>query len=894
MKYILIMALLFALPLFAVDSGDIRFLLDKEQFDILKKHESYIESLADGSLEDLQLALEYAQRSEEEELALLCHKKLALGHHSLKDALTWLKMAKDAGADSLAFEEMQEQVKREFPAEADRIILDYYLLGTPEEEYLEQIRLLEDYNPLIEELAKSWMDEISVERSDTLAVAMLDRFEHHFPRSRWMQMAYYYRLYHLSQAEMFEDMRSLIREKGDSSSEFQYISSLYLMSPTYRKTLSTQENTLLLEETVALLDPALENAGSGESHKVLYREYSPADWESTLELARVKAHYYLFLSTRGLHGDEEDLFALASRPDTLLTTLMQEIQGINFPDNDRGELAELHYWRGRIQALYGNHKSLEAAARNFTQALVLGAPRKKYDEPCLQALVVIKEKLGVEKELMQWCRKLAGYEGIIFEEHPFGEKRHTRVAIGDYDNDGYNDLLFNGKFLYHNDAGREFTAVTDTTSLDRLNSTGGLWADFNRDGKLDFVATSLAADGNGEALMKNQDGKRFVKVNERAGNIDDGYPTEGAAWIDTELLAYPDLYLANYEKWQVQQGYPDLFWQNRGGYFTDSSKSLGFWTPDYADEPGLAGRGVSPADFDNDGQQEILVTNYRLNRNFCWDLSDTLYVDVAALHGLAGDYTDGYYGHSIGADWGDYDNDGDLDLFIANLAHPRYIEFSDVSQLLRNDGPSIRVVGADTLHFIQFTDVTREAGITYDELHSDPLWLDVDNDGFLDLFITSVYANDRSYLYRNNADGTFSDITFLSGARIYNGWGNATADLDRDGLTDLVVGSGNGTKILLNRTPTQNQSLFVKPIWKNNRIVLVDEPHNYYRFPNSPAFGTRVVVELRSPDGSRYRLFRELSSAKGTTSQNSQELHFGLGQSKVLSIERVDYEKDQD
>lgn len=893
MKYILIIALLFTLPLLAVDSGDIRFLLDKEQFDILRKHENYIESLADGSLEDLQLALEYAERAGEEELALACHKKLALGHQSLKDALTWLKMAQDAGADSLAFEEMKAQVEQEFSSEADRIILDYYFEGTPEDEYLEKIRQLEAYNPIIEELAKSWMDEISVERSDTLAVAMLDRFEHHFPRSRWAQMAYYYRLYHLSQAERFGDMQSLIREKGDSSPEFQYISSLYLMSPTYRKTLPTGANLEVLEEAARLLDSALKSSISKESYQVLYSKYSPSDWRNTIKLTRAKARYYLVLAGYGKYGDEDGLIALTDRPDPLFTALLQEAQGISFPDNDRGELAELHYWRGRIQALYDNRRSLEAAARNLTQALIFGAPRKKYDEPCLQALLEIQDELQMEKDLIGWCRDLAGYEGIIFEEYPFKDKRYTRVAIGDYDNDGYNDLLFNGKFLYHNDAGREFTAVTDTTSLDRLNSNGGLWADFNRDGHLDFVATSHSADGNGEALMKNQDGKRFVKVNERAGNIDDGFPTEGVAWIDTSHTGYPDLYLANYEKWQVQPGFPDLFWQNDEGYFTNASESLGFSAPEYAEEPGLAGRGVAPADFDNDGQQEILVTNYRLNRNFCWDLSDTLYVDVAALHGLTGDYTDGYFGHSIGADWGDYDNDGDLDLFIANLAHPRYIEFSDVSQLLRNDGPSSRVVGADTLHFIQFTDVTRKAGITYDELHSDPLWLDADNDGNLDLFITSVYANDRSYLYKNNGDGTFTDVTFLSGTRVYNGWGNATADLDRDGLTDLVVGSGNGTKILFNRTSTQNGSLFVKPIWKNDRVVLAYEPHKFYKFPNSPAFGTRVKVVLESPQGDEYQLIRELSSAKGTTSQNSQELHFGLGQGKIISIERVTHEKDQ-
>jgi hypothetical protein len=268
-------------------------------------------------------------------------------------------------------------------------------------------------------------------------------------------------------------------------------------------------------------------------------------------------------------------------------------------------------------------------------------------------------------------------------------------------------------------------------------------------------------------------------------------------------------------------------------------------------------------------------------------------VDVAALYDLAGHYKDGYYGHSIGADWGDFDNDGDLDLFVANLAHPRFIEFSDISQLLRNDGLRYRKIESDTIWFWQFTDITKLANITYDECHSDPLWLDADNDGYLDLFITSIYENERSYLFRNNGDGTFTDITFLAGARVYNGWGNATADLNRDGLIDLVVASSSGDKILLNKTQTVNKSLFIKPVWQNDKIILIDKPTLFSQFPASPAYGTRVKLILEDADGKKRTLIRELASAKGTTSQNAQELHFGLGNATVLFIERVDYAKDK-
>jgi hypothetical protein len=141
--------------------------------------------------------------------------------------------------------------------------------------------------------------------------------------------------------------------------------------------------------------------------------------------------------------------------------------------------------------------------------------------------------------------------------------------------------------------------------------------------------------------------------------------------------------------------------------------------------------------------------------------------DRACHYNLAGKEKEGWWGHTIGSEWGDFNNDGRLDLIAANLAHPRYIEFSNRTGLydnrLRKDGV--------------FQEERAAWGIKYDETHSDPAWGDVDNDGDLDLYLTCIYPKRRSYLYLNDLpERRFRDVTFLAGVRTTNAWGCAYSD----------------------------------------------------------------------------------------------------------------------
>lgn len=549
-------------------------------------------------------------------------------------------------------------------------------------------------------------------------------------------------------------------------------------------------------------------------------EVSPEEWMLTEQALETGLEFRRLFAMAGLGLREE---ALAQLTELISTT--------EFDIDDYHTKSSLFWLEGKLFLASGDTLS---ALESFTESAIAGEVRDRWSGYSVQAMDSL---LPEGTTSLQWARGHTGYSGPVFSLAtdalgPDSLVRGSRISWCDWNSDGFPDL-FTGGSLFQNVDGYSFVDVTSEAGLSLCRSSGGVWGDLNGDGAADLVTS-----GNPVQVYVNTGGV-LEDVTETIGITATGASVEGVALLDWNADGWLDLYLASYEN-SRGSGTQDAFYLGSEDGFSAAGESLGM-IPFLHNH--LCGRGVSPCDFDLDGDIDIFVSNYRLQENFLWENKNGEAVNTALSRGIAGVDVDGWWGHTIGSAWGDYDNDGDWDLFSANLAHPRYIGFSDRSMLLENNGNI-------------FSDIRTDSGIRFDETHSNPVWGDFNNDGLLDLFITSIYPDRRSYLYLNLGEGLFQDVSWISGARVFNGWGAAAADYDLDGRLDLAVGSGEGTTLLRNTTAGGN--------WV---LVHIDPPSGV----NTSAIGCIVTVEQEG-----ITFMRQVEGGSGTTSQNSGLLHFGL------------------
>ncbi|MEA3560017.1 MAG: FG-GAP-like repeat-containing protein [Candidatus Thermoplasmatota archaeon] len=466
----------------------------------------------------------------------------------------------------------------------------------------------------------------------------------------------------------------------------------------------------------------------------------------------------------------------------------------------------------------------------------------------------------------------------------------NQFSWGDMDNDGHEDLLVDGKRLFRNSGPPEyiFTEVTSHAGI-QSQVRSGVWGDIDNDGWLDL----FCGGGNPwsdhpthpDVLWHNQKDGTFERVLPENGAPWDTFPTVASGWADMDRDGFLDIYMVNYENRSLA-GYPDHFWLNNGdGTFRNATSTSGMSEEGHP----YQGRGVSWSDYDMDGFMDAYVSNYRIMPNYLYhNLGDGTMEEIAVDAGVEGHGNvhpitrDGpYYGHSVGSTWGDLDNDGDMDLWVTNLAHkdPWRGPICDDSYLFEN-------LGAD--QGWSFADRREASGIPIkqipgavgggDELMVSSAMADYDNDGDLDLFIPQIYKDISyaySYLYRNDGDFTFTDVSAESGIRVWDTYGSAWCDYNEDGWMDLVTGGGTWNQEL-ERTTDRMVHLYRNDGSGSHWVEVELEG----RGSNSPAIGARVEIRTDQDGDGQYDTLSVREVQGGTAAQGQQDsmvLHFGLG-----------------
>ncbi|PYU95319.1 MAG: RNA-binding protein [Acidobacteria bacterium] len=471
----------------------------------------------------------------------------------------------------------------------------------------------------------------------------------------------------------------------------------------------------------------------------------------------------------------------------------------------------------------------------------------------------------------------------------------------DYNNDGYQDIfLVNGSsrkseaagksphdYLLRNNGDGTFADVTAQAHL--ANSgwhSGCAVGDYNNDGFPDLYVTGLGPN----PLYRNNGDGSFTEVGESAGVRDPhwGFPkwSMGAAFADYDNDGYLDLYVTNFVKLDprhpaprpsqpqacVMKGVPIacppddfegeqaiLYHNNRDGTFTDVTRAAGLVRQD----PGR-GFGAVFGDFDNRGLQDIYQVNDVGPNFFYVNKGDGTFKDASFESGLA---VDGYGNPqgTMGVTVGDYNNDGLLDVFIANWIRQN-------NTLYENQGSH------------SFADTTLFKGLShlgYDYCAWGTGFFDFDDDGWLDLWITFGHTNEQiervypqdtfaepNYLLRNLQGKRFVDVSEVAGLgklKKRSGRGAAFADIDNDGDIDVLVINKNDVPTLL-RNDRGNQ--------KNWLAIRTEGVKS-----NRSGIGARVTVTA----GGVRRIF-EVRSSESYLSGNDLRVHIGMGDLKLADL----------
>lgn len=471
---------------------------------------------------------------------------------------------------------------------------------------------------------------------------------------------------------------------------------------------------------------------------------------------------------------------------------------------------------------------------------------------------------------MEYPSKTSGaYLKDVTEEKGLPTDMSTKsVAWGDYNQDGILDLLVAGR-LFQNQMGKDFLEITGPTGLNGA-ARANCFIDMNNDGLDDIIIFHT----KNHLYINNGDGS-FTATELSIPE----FPSISSFSIgDVNDDGFPDLFIGQlWGKYPVP-GTNYLFLNNQNNDFDDGTKRI---YPDYdgttnypantecdpdnsatwlsGNNRARRSRGSQFVDFDEDGDLDLYVVNYFLESDeFYENNGDGTFTDIIAAKKIDRQNTGS--NHGTGVDWADYDNDGDMDLLLSQFSHPwGQIKFDHRgTTVYRNSGaPNF-----------DFTDVGQESGIQFEETHAGSAWGDVNNDGLVDFITTTYYGCRYIELYSQNSEGNFDLGTYLYGLEnTVTGEDAVWVDYDNDGRLDLCVGEGGKFRLYKNTSPIYHRRFI------EFDLVAKDE--------NKKAIGAKVKVTTN--DGSTY--YQQVVSGRGQRMMKPLRLHFGLNE--AAKIEKV-------
>jgi hypothetical protein len=492
--------------------------------------------------------------------------------------------------------------------------------------------------------------------------------------------------------------------------------------------------------------------------------------------------------------------------------------------------------------------------------------------------------------------------GISFRHNSgaFG-KKYLPETMGsgacflDYDNDGWQDILLVNSAdwpdhkthrsypaLYHNNRNGTFTDVTRQAGLAvEMYGMGCAVGDFDNDGFEDVYITAV---GNNH-LFRNLGNGKFADVTARAGVANPGFSTS-AIWFDYDNDGKLDLFVSHYVTWSAEKdqycsldgkgksyctpeaykGESAALFHNKGnGVFEDVTKKAGLY------DPTSKSLGIAMLDYDNDGWIDLFVANDTQRNKLYRNNHDGTFTDNGEVVGVA-------YGESggtragMGADAGDYDHSGRQGLVVGNFTNEGLALYRDDGNGLFSDQSLSSGVGEASLSVLTFGS----------------FFFDYDLDGWLDIFAANGHVADDignlrptlryeepALLFHNKGKSKFEDATARTGSALRRpvvGRGAAYGDFDNDGDLDLLLTTNNGpARLLRNENGNQNDMLRVKALGTRS---------------NRDGIGAKIT--LTTNKGARQ--FAMVKSGSSYLSQSELPITFGLGKpenGRTVSLEIV-------